>query len=112
MDLPGFTSPDDKPARSTETVETGAILLAIAHTLTDYMLSDNANITNLASLVGRTDPAEMREEILAAHDAFASMAAHARAELFMTRLLSGDVSMSDLGDDEMPDLPNLDVYGL
>ena len=117
MDMPGFTSPSDNDENDAtlsraDTVEIGAVLLSIAHALADYMLSDNAHITDLASMMGRTDPAQMREEIQDAHDAFAQMAARAATELFMTQLLSGALSLSDLGDDDDGPLPDLSVYGI
>jgi hypothetical protein len=104
MDMSGFTSPSDKPARSTDTLEYGTALLQVAHALADNVLYSEENMASFAALLERTDVEELRAEIQGAHDAFATMAARASVELSLTRLLGEST--------EMPDLPNLDTYGI
>jgi hypothetical protein len=115
MDMSGFLSSDSNdgndsaPSRA-DAVESGAALLDVAHALTDFVLSDDANILSFTAMMDSTSPADMREVIQAAHNVFAALAARAKAELFMTKLFSGNVSLADLGDDG--DLPDLSVFGI
>jgi hypothetical protein len=104
MDMSGFTSPSGKPAHDTDTLEYGTALLQIAHALADNVLYSEENMASFADLLGRDDVDELRAEIQGAHDAFATMSAKAQIELSLTRMLGEST--------EMPDLPNLDVYGI
>jgi hypothetical protein len=111
MTMPGFDNDNNNSegARSVETMEAGTTLLSIAHAMADYVLGSGwEGFSRLLEVADATEADNLRENIQFAHDAYAGMAARAKGELGIAKILASLSGESGGSDGDI----DIDVIGL